>query len=63
MQARADPCVDVCVFTVRESCMPERCGNDIVPPCRNLCAIHARRVTIMVKDMQLSRRIRGLQRA
>lgn len=26
----------------------------------NLCAIHARRVTIMVKDMRLARRIRGL---
>lgn len=26
----------------------------------NLCAIHAKRVTIMVKDMQLARRIRGL---
>ena len=25
----------------------------------NLCAVHANRVTIMVKDMQLSRRIRG----
>ena len=25
----------------------------------NLCAIHARRVTIMTKDMQLARRIRG----
>lgn len=25
----------------------------------NLCAIHARRVTIMQKDMQLTRRIRG----
>lgn len=25
----------------------------------NLCAIHAKRVTIMPKDMQLSRRIRG----
>jgi len=25
----------------------------------NLCAIHARRVTIMSKDMQLARRIRG----
>jgi len=25
----------------------------------NLCAIHARRVTIMVKDMQLAKRIRG----
>ena len=25
----------------------------------NLCAIHARRVTIMVKDLQLARRIRG----
>jgi len=26
----------------------------------NLCAIHAKRVTIMAKDMQLARRIRGL---
>ena len=26
----------------------------------NLCAIHAKRVTVMVKDMQLARRIRGL---
>ncbi|EGT32673.1 hypothetical protein CAEBREN_21930 [Caenorhabditis brenneri] len=25
----------------------------------NLCAIHAKRVTIMLKDMQLTRRIRG----
>ena len=25
----------------------------------NLCAIHAKRVTIMVKDVQLARRIRG----
>ncbi len=25
----------------------------------NLCAIHAKRVTIMSKDMQLARRIRG----
>ena len=25
----------------------------------NLCAIHARRVTIMIKDIQLARRIRG----
>ena len=25
----------------------------------NLCAIHARRVTIMQRDMQLARRIRG----
>jgi len=25
----------------------------------NLCAIHAKRVTMMVKDMQLARRIRG----
>ena len=27
---------------------------------RNLCAIHAKRVTIQVKDIQLARRIRGL---
>ena len=25
----------------------------------NLCGIHAKRVTIMTKDMQLARRIRG----
>jgi histone H3/H4 len=28
----------------------------------NLCAIHGKRVTIMVKDVQLARRIRGLSR-
>jgi histone H3/H4 len=27
---------------------------------RNLCAIHAKRVTLMVKDLQLARRIRGM---
>ena len=25
----------------------------------NLCALHANRVTVMAKDMQLARRIRG----
>ena len=25
----------------------------------NLCALHAKRVTVMPKDMQLARRIRG----
>jgi histone H3 len=28
----------------------------------NLCAIHAKRVTIMPRDMQLARRIRGQAR-
>ena len=28
----------------------------------NLCAIHAKRVTIMPKDMQLAQRIRGIRR-
>ena len=28
----------------------------------NLCAVHAKRVTIMPKDMQLARRIRGYHR-
>jgi histone H3/H4 len=28
----------------------------------NLCALHAKRVTVMPKDMQLARRIRGYQR-
>ena len=27
--------------------------------CSNLCAIHAKRVTVMQKDIQLARRIRG----
>ena len=30
------------------------------PRLSNLCAIHAKRVTIMVKDIWLARRIRGL---
>lgn len=29
----------------------------------NLCAIHAKRVTIMPRDIQLARRIRGLKEA
>ncbi|KAL9650991.1 hypothetical protein ABK040_015094 [Willaertia magna] len=29
----------------------------------NLCALHAKRVTIQVKDIQLTRRIRGLKEA
>ena len=29
----------------------------------NLCAIHAKRVTIMVRDIQLARRIRGPEEA
>jgi len=29
----------------------------------NLCAIHGKRVTVMVKDIQLTRRIRGLDQA
>ena len=29
----------------------------------NLCAIHARRVTIMIQDIQLARRLRGEKRA
>eukprot|EP00978_Attheya_sp_CCMP212_P021144 scaffold61394_cov43-Attheya_sp.AAC.3 len=29
----------------------------------NLCAIHGKRVTIFPKDMQLARRIRGVERA
>lgn len=28
----------------------------------NLCAIHGKRVTLMPKDLQLARRIRGFQR-
>jgi histone H3/H4 len=31
--------------------------------CRNLCALHAKRVTIMPRDIQLARRIRGIQNA
>ena len=29
----------------------------------NLCALHAKRVTLMVADIQLSRRIRGVSEA
>ena len=29
----------------------------------NLCAIHAKRVTVMQKDLQLAKRIRGIDRA
>ncbi|RLN96595.1 hypothetical protein BBJ28_00000132, partial [Nothophytophthora sp. Chile5] len=29
--------------------------------CRNLCAIHGKRVTLQVKDVQLSLRIRGIR--
>lgn len=29
----------------------------------NICAIHGKRVTIMPKDLQLARRIRGYERA
>ncbi|CAM9830650.1 unnamed protein product, partial [Sphacelaria rigidula] len=28
----------------------------------NLCALHARRVTVMIRDFQLARRIRGQRR-
>lgn len=31
--------------------------------CSQLCAIHGKRVTIMVKDIQLARRIRGVSEA
>ena len=34
-------------------------GYDFVLFYRNLCAIHAKRVTVMQKDIQLARRIRG----
>lgn len=33
------------------------------PSVSNLCAIHAKRVTIMPKDVQLARRIRGSKEA
>lgn len=36
----------------------ERYLVDLFEDC-NLCAIHAKRITIMTKDMQLARRIRG----
>ncbi|XP_015177684.1 PREDICTED: histone H3.3-like [Polistes dominula] len=45
------------LFAIQESCEAflVRLFEDA-----NLCAIHAKRVTIMPKDMQLSLRIRGL---
>jgi histone H3-like centromeric protein A len=34
----------------------------LIYACSNLCAIHAKRVTIMQRDIQLARRIRGAWR-
>ena len=44
------------VFAIQEACEAYMVGlfEDT-----NLCAIHAKRVTIMPKDIQLARRIRG----
>jgi histone H3/H4 len=42
---------DVCVF--------RSCIASIDQGSSNLCAIHAKRVTIMQRDIQLARRIRG----
>ena len=42
-------------------CLKEACEAYLVGLFKetNLCAIHAKRVTIMAKDIQLARRIRG----
>ncbi len=49
-------CVCVCVCVLQEASEAYLVGlfEDT-----NLCAIHAKRVTIMPKDIQLARRIRG----
>lgn len=39
----------------------QKCMLIVFSFCRNLCAIHAKRVTIMQRDIQLARRIRGSQ--
>ena len=51
-----------CIYNIRKI-RPCQFGQLFLPlsTCAdtNLCAIHAKRVTIMPKDMQLARRIRG----
>lgn len=48
------PCVDTPACEGRCAVLTHLCHR------RNLCAIHAKRVTIMVRDLHLARRIRGL---
>jgi histone H3 len=48
------PLLPTCLPFVSFSCMNRSLFEDT-----NLCAIHAKRVTIMPKDIQLARRIRG----
>ncbi len=52
---------DFCFQVSAIGCLQEACEDFIVHLFEdaNLCAIHAKRVTIMPKDIQLARRIRG----
>jgi histone H3/H4 len=62
----ADPppqCSHDCPLFMCMDCVIVPCVSCFAPLamrlCRNLCAIHGKRVTIMVRDIQLARRIRG----
>lgn len=47
---------DACVVII---CFSPKCLSINLRSFSNLCAIHAKRVTIMQRDIQLARRIRG----
>jgi len=51
----------ITVWVIVSVCLQEACEHYAARLFEdtNLCAIHAHRVTIMAKDMQLARRIRG----
>ena len=51
--------MSLCLFTALSVSVCVLCVHAPRHVYTNLCAIHAKRVTIMPKDMQLARRIRG----
>ena len=55
------PLLDIRFQVSAISCLQEACEDYVVHLFEdaNLCAIHAKRVTIMPKDLALARRIRG----
>ena len=61
MQSFGGACKDLRVQSTAVLCLQEAAEAYLVGLFEdtNLCAIHAKRVTIMPKDMQLARRIRG----
>ena len=67
------PCLEICNLILPDACYADRFESIALEALRvaaedhvvrlmhdaNLCAIHARRVTIMVRDIRLARRLRG----